>query len=103
MTTMNPADTAANEQQESGSNATANTIRLGASANHERRKLDAVREAAGDLERAVAAERRARELRDLAVRAAIKAGVPSVQIAEAAGVSAGRITHIATAPPTRQE
>ena len=43
---------------------------LGASAEHERRKLEQVALAAAELQRAVAVEQRAREVRDLAVRAA---------------------------------
>lgn len=71
---------------------------VGATAEHERRKLEAVEDAAAVLARAVQAERRAREQRDRAVRAAVKAGVRPSQVAEAAGITPGRVTHLAIAP-----
>lgn len=71
---------------------------VGATAEHERRKLEAVEDAAAALVRAVQAEREARELRDRAVRAAVKAGVRPSLVAEAAGISLGRVTHLKLAP-----
>lgn len=73
---------------------------IGATPAHERRKLEAVEDAAATLERAVAEERRARDVRDRAVRAAVKAGVTSSRVAEAAGISQGRVTHLTLAPKT---
>lgn len=67
---------------------------LGATAQHERKKLDAVEDAAAALARAVAVEQAAQDVRDRAVRAAVKAGVPSGLVAKAAGISAGGVTHI---------
>lgn len=72
--------------------------RITASARHESVKLEAVRTSTAALEAAVEAERRARELRDQAVRAAVKAGVPAGQVAAAAGLWAGRVSHITMAP-----
>lgn len=60
---------------------------IGATAEHERRKLEAVEDAAAALARAVQTEREARELRDGAVRAAVKAGVKPSRVAEAAAES----------------
>ena len=74
---------------------------LGASAAHERKKLDVVEDAAAVLRRAVVEERRARDARDRAVRAAVKAGVRPGRVAKAAGISAGRVTHITLAPCVR--
>lgn len=71
---------------------------LGASARHERMKLQAVEDAAASLARAVEEERRARDLRDRAVRAAVKAGVRPSRVADAAGISPGRVTHLTLAP-----
>lgn len=71
---------------------------VGASAAHERRKLDQVTDATAELGRAVAAEQQAREARDRAVRAAVRAGIPPGQVAKAAGISAGRVTHLTLAP-----
>ena len=53
---------------------------------------------AAALERAVLEERRAREARDQAVRAAVKAGVRPSVVAEAAGISPGRVSHLTLAP-----
>ena len=71
---------------------------VGASAEHERRKLEQVADAAAELSRAVAEEQRAREARDRAVRAAVRAGIPPGQVAKAAGISSGRVTHLTLAP-----
>lgn len=71
---------------------------IGASAAHERRKLEQVADAAAALERAVEVERQARDARDRAVRAAVRAGIPPGQVAKAAGISAGRVTHLTLAP-----
>lgn len=70
----------------------------GASAEHERRRLEAVEDAAAALARAVEVERKARDLRGRAVRAAVKAGVRPSHVAEAAGISPGRVTHLTVAP-----
>lgn len=70
----------------------------GATPAHERMKLDVVEDAAAVLRRAVEEERRARDARDRAVRAAVKAGVRPGLVAKAAGISAGRVTHITLAP-----
>lgn len=70
----------------------------GASAEHERRKLEAVEDAAAALARAVEVERKARDLRDRAVRAAVKAGVRPSRVADAAGISPGRVKHLTVAP-----
>lgn len=77
---------------------TSRDLDLGASARHEKQKLEAVEDAAAALARAVQAEREARELRDRAVRAAVKAGVRPSRVAQAAGISAGRVTHLTLAP-----
>ena len=63
-----------------------------------RQKLEAVEDAAAALAGAVAAERRARDVHDRAVRAAVKAGVRPSRVAEAAGISPGRVTHLTLAP-----
>lgn len=73
---------------------------LGASAQHERRKLEAVEDAAAAHAVAAAAEQAARDLRDRAVRAAVRAGVPPSKVARAAGLSPGRVSHLTIAPPT---
>lgn len=71
---------------------------LGASAEHERRKLEQVALAAAELQRAVEAEQRAREARDLAVRAAVRAGIPPGMVAKAAGITPARVSHLTIAP-----
>ncbi len=71
---------------------------IGATAAHERMKLEAVEAAAAALERAVLEERRAREARNRAVRAAVKAGVRPSVVAKAAGISPGRVSHLTLAP-----
>lgn len=71
---------------------------IGASPAHERRKLDAVEDAAAAFERARAAYEQARDARDRAVRAAVKAGVTPGAVAKAAGLSAGRVSHLTAAP-----
>lgn len=71
---------------------------VGASAAHERRKLEQVTEAAAELARAVAAQEQARATRDRAVRAAVLAGIPPGQVAKAAGISSGRVRHLTLAP-----
>lgn len=70
----------------------------GASADHERRKLDAVQAAAAALARAVQTQEAARDVRDRAVRAAVLAGIPPSRVAEAAGLSPGRVSHLTAAP-----
>lgn len=70
---------------------------LGASAAHERKKLEAVQDAAAQLRRAEADYRAAKDARDRAVRAAVKAGVPGSHVANAAGLSQGRVSTIAPA------
>lgn len=73
-------------------------VDVGASAEHERRLLERVREAAASLEAAKLEAARARELRDRAVRAALGAGVQGGVVAEAAGLTGGRVTWIKKAP-----
>ncbi|SOC51153.1 hypothetical protein [Ornithinimicrobium cerasi] len=73
-------------------------MELGATAQHERMKLEAVKDAAAALARAVAVEPAARDVRDRAARAAVKAGVCPGVVAQAAGISPGRVTHITLAP-----
>lgn len=75
---------------------------LGASAEHERRKLEQVALAAAELQRAVAVEQRAREVRDLAVRAAVRAGIPPGKVAKAAGITPARVSHLTIAPGRNQ-
>lgn len=70
---------------------------MGATARHERTKLEAVEDAAARLTRAAAEHEAAREARDAAVRAAVRAGVPSQDVARAAGLSGGRVSTIAPA------
>ncbi len=77
---------------------TSRDLDLGASARHERQKLEAVEDAAAALARAVEVERKARDQRDRAVRAAVRAGVRPSRVAEAAGISPGRVTHLTLAP-----
>lgn len=86
------------DQGENGPAVHAAQARIGASARHERAKLDAVHAAAAALRDAVETERRARELRDRAVRAAVNAGVPPGRVAAAAGISPGRVSHLTIAP-----
>lgn len=71
---------------------------LGATPAHERRKLEAVEDAAAAFERARATYEQARETRDRAVRAAVKAGVAPGLVAQAARLSAGRVSHLTSAP-----
>lgn len=73
-------------------------VKIGASGRHERMKLEAVEDAAAALERAAAQERQARDARDRAVRAAVKAGVRPSAVARAAGITPGRVTHLTLAP-----
>lgn len=61
-------------------------------------KLEEVEEASAALARAVEVERRACDRRDRAVRAAVKAGVRPWWVAEAAGITQGRVTHLTIAP-----
>lgn len=69
---------------------------LGASADHERRKLEGVIAAAAVLARAVQALETARDARDRAVRAAVNAGILQGRVAQAAGLSAGRVSNLTT-------
>jgi hypothetical protein len=69
---------------------------LTASSRHERALLERLEDAAAELDRAEAEHRRARELRDQAVRAALGSGMRDV--AEAAGVSIGLMSRIRHAP-----
>lgn len=71
---------------------------LGASADHEQRKLEAVEVAAAVLAKTVQAQEAARDARDRAVRAAVTSGIPPGRVAKAAGLSAGRVSHLTTAP-----
>lgn len=71
---------------------------IGATPAHERRKLEAVEDAAAVLERARAEYEVARDARDRAARAAVKAGVAPAVVARAAGISAGRVSHLTAAP-----
>ncbi|MFK5645129.1 hypothetical protein ACI3ET_01255 [Ornithinimicrobium sp. LYQ121] len=71
---------------------------VGATAKHERMKLEAVEDAAAALARAVEVEREARDARDRAVRAAVKAGVRPSVVATAAGLTPGRVSHLTLAP-----
>jgi len=67
---------------------------IGASATHETRLLDRLADATAELVRAQAAAARARELRDGAVRAALRAGLPGGRVADAAGLSGGMVSRI---------
>lgn len=71
---------------------------LGASAEHERRLLRRVREAAAALAVLEGEVARARLARDQAVRAALGGGVPNGNVSRAAGVSPGFVTRIKNAP-----
>lgn len=62
---------------------------------HERVLLERLSAAAAGLDRAQAAAQSAREARDIAVRAAVKAGIPRHQIAAVAGVSGGLVSMLA--------
>lgn len=73
-------------------------LRLDASAKHEWMKLEAVEDAAAALSRAVEVERNARDQRDRAIRAAVKAGLRASVVAQAAGISPGRVSHLMVAP-----
>ncbi|WP_114905387.1 hypothetical protein [Ornithinimicrobium murale] len=70
---------------------------IGASASHEQRLLDRLEAAAVDLVRVDAAAARAREIRDGAVRAALKGGVAGGRVAEVAGLSGGMVSRIGSA------
>lgn len=69
-------------------------VEITASAAHEIRLLDRVADAAALLARAEAEAARAREVRDGAVRAALKAGLPGGRVAGAAGLSGGMVSRI---------
>lgn len=69
-------------------------VKIGASASHERRLLERLEAAAVELARAEAAAARAREIRDVAVRAALKVDIPGGQVAEASGLSGGMVSRI---------
>lgn len=71
---------------------------IGATARHEQMKLQEVEDAAAALATAVETERLARDRRDRAVRAAVKAGVRPARVAEAAGITQGRVAHLTIAP-----
>ncbi len=73
-------------------------VEVGASVAHERRKLEAVEDAAAAFARAAAEAVRAREVRDRAICAAVQAGVPYTEISKVVGLSIGRVSHIAHAP-----
>lgn len=72
---------------------------IGASAAHERRLLERLEDAAAELARAEEAAQRAREVRDGAVRAALKAGIPGGQVAEVAGLSQGMVSRLRSTRP----
>lgn len=74
---------------------------LGASARHERVKMEAVEDAAVVLERLALQYEEARETRDRAVRAAVQAGVPMTTVARLAGLSVGRVSQLTNAPRPR--
>lgn len=76
----------------------ASSVTLAMSTAHERRKLEAVEDEAATLARAVRAEREARNLRDRAVRAAVKAGVRPSKVTQAAGITPGRVAHLTPLP-----
>lgn len=67
---------------------------VGASAAHESRLLVRLEDAAAELTRTERAAALAREARDLAVRAALGAGIPGARVAEVAGVSEGLVSRI---------
>ncbi|QDO89930.1 hypothetical protein FNH13_17675 [Ornithinimicrobium ciconiae] len=69
-----------------------------ASDRHERQLLERVSAAAAELERTEAEANAARERRDQAVRAAVRAGVPGGLIAQGAGVSQGLVSRLTNAP-----
>lgn len=73
---------------------------LGATARHEQTKLEAVEDAASALQRARAEYERARDSRDRTVRAAVRSGVAPGLVAQAAGISPGRVSHLTSAPRT---
>lgn len=68
-----------------------------ASSRHERLMLEAVEDAASALDRAAHEYERARESRDRAVRAAVRAGVSTGVVARAANLSDGRVSQLAYA------
>lgn len=72
-------------------------VEITASAAHEIRMLDRVADAAAVLARAESEAARARELRDGAVRAALKYEIPGGRVAEAAGLSGGMVSRIGSA------
>ncbi|GAA1174245.1 hypothetical protein GCM10009584_14310 [Ornithinimicrobium humiphilum] len=72
-------------------------MHIGASVAHERRKLEAVADAHAAHERAARAERVAREARDRAIHAAVRAGVSYAEISRTTGLSVARVSHIANA------
>lgn len=71
---------------------------IGASSAHERRKIEAVEDSAVAFERARTVYEQARDARDRAVRAAVMAGVAPGVVAQAAGLSPGRVSHLTSAP-----
>ncbi len=71
---------------------------IGASARHEHRRLTNLADAARNLAAAERGLARAREQRDLAVRAAVSAGIAGQDVQEAAGVSRSSVSRIIHAP-----
>lgn len=71
---------------------------LGASAAHERQLLERVSAAAAEMDRVDTEFKAARERRDQAVRAAVRAGVQGAQVAAAAKISQGLVSRLSNAP-----
>ena len=67
---------------------------IGASARHEQRRLTNLADAARNLAAAEQEVARVREQRDLAVRAAVRAGIPRRDVQEAAGISGSTVSRI---------
>lgn len=71
---------------------------IGASSDHEQSKIEAVEDTAAVFQRARTAYEQARDARDRAVRAAVRAGISPGVVAKAAGLSPGRVSHLTAAP-----
>lgn len=69
-----------------------------ASGRHDAQLLERIEAAMSQLNAAEEEVRLARERRDTAVRAAIRAGLPGARIAAAASISQGMVSRLANAP-----
>lgn len=71
---------------------------ISASGRHEAQLIERIEAAMAQLSLAEEDLRLARERRDGAVRAAVRAGIPGATVAAAAGLSQGMVSRLANAP-----